>query len=61
MFMLQQKLRNKVPRKLENNLIIHTNILAMISINLICCCKKVFTHRNTCMIGKNSMKHHYLY
>ena len=25
-----------------------------------CCCKKVFTHINTCMIGKNSMKHSYL-
>ena len=24
------------------------------------CCEKVFNHMNTWMIGKNSMKHHYL-
>ena len=32
----------------------------MISIRLFYCCEKVFTHLNTWMTGKNSMKHNYL-
>ena len=42
------------------DLLIHKNSRAMISMNLFCYCEKVFTHMNTWMIGKNSMKHHYL-
>ena len=32
----------------------------MISISLFYCCEELFTHINTCMIEKNSMKLHYL-
>ena len=31
-----------------------------ITVNLFYCCEKVFTHMNTWMIRKNSMKRHYL-
>ena len=39
---------------------VHTNFLIMISISLFYCCEELFTHVNTCMIEKNSMKRHYL-
>ena len=32
----------------------------MKSISLFYCCEGLFSHVNTCMIDKNSMKHHYL-
>ena len=32
----------------------------MISISLFYCCEELFTHINTCLIEKNSMKLHYL-
>ena len=32
----------------------------MITISLVYCCEKVFILMNILMIGKNSMKHHYL-
>ena len=56
---------NKIYRKkfhvnLKNVSLIHTNFLALISINLFCCCEKVLTYMNALMIGKNSMKNHYL-
>ena len=41
------------------------NLLTMVLIHycyltiLFYCCKKVFTHKNTLIIGKNSMKHHH--
>ena len=44
----------------KKRFLIHANHLAIISINLFCCYEKVFTHMNTCMIGENSMKLHYL-
>ena len=31
----------------------------MKSISLFYCCEKIFTHMNTWMIGKSSMKHYY--
>ena len=46
MFMLQWEL----PR---TNLLIHTNFSTVKSKRLFCCCEKVFTHMNTCLIGKN--------
>ena len=44
----------------RRDLVIQTNFLAMILINFFCHYEKVFTHMNAWMIGKNSMKHHYL-
>ena len=38
----------------------HTKFVTMLSINLCCCCEKAFTHLNTWIIGKSSVKHHYL-
>ena len=32
----------------------------MISINLFCCYEKMFNHMDTWVVGKNSIKHHYL-
>ena len=43
--------------KKNSNFLMHTHFLTMISISVFYCCKKVFTHMNTWMIGKNSMKH----
>ena len=41
------------------DLLIHTNIIAMILISLFYCCKNVLTLMNTWTIEKNLMKHHY--
>ena len=45
------------PQKLMNtwksNFLIHTNFLAMASINLFCFCKKVFSPMNTWITAKN--------
>ena len=44
----------------RSNLLIHIKSVTIISINLFCFCKELFTHTNAWMIEKNSMKHHYL-
>ena len=40
-------------------MLIHITFLTIISINLFCYCREVFTHTNTWVIGKLSQKHHY--
>ena len=52
--------QKKFDEKSKERFLIHTNFLTMMSISLFFCCEKLFTHMNTWMIGKNSMKHHYL-
>ena len=53
--------RNKtLPNEEYHHLLIQTNFLTIISINLFYCCNKVFTCMNTWMIGKNTIKPHYL-
>ena len=52
---------NKNYEKNYNNLIdllMHVNFLTSMSISLFCFCKKAFTHMNTRMIQKNSIKNH---
>ena len=46
----------KIIKTYGNDFLIHTNFLTGISIILIYCCKKVFTHTNIRMIGKNLVK-----
>ena len=46
-------------KTLKSYFLIDTDFVTMISISLFYYCKKVFTHVNTGMIGKNLMKHHY--
>ena len=41
-------------------ILMHKDFLTMISISLFSCCEQVRTRMNTWMIGKKSMKHHYL-
>ena len=52
--------QKKFDGNLKSDFLIHTNFLDMITISLIYCCEKVFTHMNIWMIGKNSTKLHYL-
>ena len=44
----------------RKDLLMKIHFLAMISINLFCCCEKVLTQMIAWMIGKNLLKHHYL-
>ena len=53
--------QKKVSRNVKGTIfLIHTVFLTMISTSLFYCCGKVFAHMNTWIIGKNSMKNHYL-
>ena len=52
-------------KKFDGNLkkrFVNTYKLSNHDINkfFLCCSEKVFTHMNICMIGKSSMKHHYM-
>ena len=50
---------NEKSESCGKDLLIHTNIIAMILISLFYCCKNVLTLMNTWTIEKNLMKHHY--
>ena len=43
-----------------NDFLLHTNFLTTTIISLFYCCEEMFIPMNMCMIGKNSMKYHYL-
>ena len=51
MLELEKKKKKKDPVG-GSELSTHTNFLTIISISLFCCCKKVFTHKNTWIIKK---------
>ena len=48
--------QKRFDENLKKDLLIHINLVTMISISLFYCCKKLFTNVNIWMIGKNSMK-----
>ena len=52
--------QRKFDEKLKGKFLIHTNFLTMITISLFYYYEKVFILTNIWMIGKNSMKRHYL-
>ena len=52
--------QQKFDEKLRNDFLIHTHFLTTIIISLFYCCGQVLVLMNMWMIGKNSMKHHYL-
>ena len=59
MFVLQQELLTKrFDEDLKKRFLIHINFLTMILIDFLCCCKMLFTHIITWMVGKNSMKYY---
>ena len=59
MFTLEEQLQKKIDENLRTDLQIHTSSLTMISVSLVCCCEKIFTHMNTWVIGKKLIKHCY--
>ena len=52
--------KNILMKTYRRDLLIHTNIVTIISIYLIWCCEKVFIHKMIWMNRKNSMKRLYL-
>ena len=57
---LSKNYRKKVDENLKKRFLIYTNFLTMISISLLCCCKKVFIDMKAWIIGKCSIKHYCL-
>ena len=55
-----KKYQIKFDEKLKQILFNTYNFLTMITINLLSCCKKVFIRMNILIIGKSSLKRHYL-
>ena len=52
--------RKSLMKTTRSDSLIHMDFLSIISMSLLCCYKKMFSHMKTSMIRKNLVKHHYM-
>ena len=53
-------IKKSLKKAYRSNLLLHTNIATLISINIFCCRKKLFIYMNAWIVEKNPLKNHYL-